>query len=871
MLTQTFSIVAKSAQAPLFTRHFTQVGQAPLDQVSWVKRDAVIYGEGGKIVFQLAQVEAPAAWSQLAVNVVASKYLRSDAHETSIRQLFERVVGALCAWGDKGGYFGQATDFATFRDELLHLLVHQMAAFNSPVWFNVGVDAAPQCSACFINGIQDSMDAILELVKTEGRLFKYGSGTGTNLSPLRGSQEPLSGGGTASGPVSFMRGYDAFAGVIKSGGKTRRAAKMVILNADHPDIGEFIDCKANEEKKAWALIRQGYDSSMDGEAYRSVFFQNSNNSVRVTDAFMQAAQNDGSWNTIRRTDGGVASTMPARSLLHRMAAAAHTCGDPGVQFHDTINRWHTCPESGAIDASNPCSEYMFLNDTACNLASLNLLKMRDAAGDIDVDTLTHVASLMLTAQEIIVDFAAYPTPTIAQNSRAFRPLGLGYANLGALLMARGLPYDSHAGRTYAAAVTALMGGTAYAQSARLAARKGPFAQFKSNRQAMLNVMHMHDAAAAALVAANPGDALIQAARAAWGQALTLGTKHGFRNAQTTVIAPTGTIAFMMDCDTTGIEPDLALIKYKKLVGGGTLKIVNTIVPEALRRLGYAPAASVAILEYLEREGGLEAAPGFAPQHLPIFDCALQAPRGGRTIGAMGHLHMMAAVQPFLSGAISKTVNLPNQATIDDIAHLYREGWALGLKSVAVYRDGCKQVQPLNAQQEVLQAPLQTPVRRRLPDERQALTHKFSIAGNEGYITVGLYPDGTPGEVFITMSKEGSTISGLMDSLATAISLALQYGVPLKILTDKFAHMRFEPSGFTGNKSIPMAKSISDYLFRWLALRFLDEETAVTLQSSDPSAPADQSDSPSCYLCGHLMTRAGACYRCENCGATSSCG
>jgi ribonucleoside-diphosphate reductase alpha chain len=868
-------------------RRFTTAGVDPFTQVEWQKRSAVITGEGGRIVFEQKDIDVPASWSQLATNVVVSKYFRgavgSPQRETSVRQLIGRVVTTIVQWAEAAQYYKTPADLDCFRDELKYLLLNQYMAFNSPVWFNVGIEAHPQCSACFINSVEDTMESILELAKTEGRLFKFGSGTGTNLSPIRGSKEMLKGGGTASGPVSFMKGYDAFAGVIKSGGKTRRAAKMVMLDSDHPDIELFINCKANEEKKAWALIDAGYDGAIDGEAYTSVFFQNSNNSVRVSDEFMRAVENDGVWKTINRGDGSVAGSFEARKLMNQIAEATHLCGDPGLQFDTTINKWHTSKATDRIYASNPCSEYMFLNDTACNLASLNLMKFRDARGEFDVEAFKHAVDVTITAQEVVVDFASYPTPRIAKNSAEYRPLGLGYANLGALLMARGMPYDSEAGRAYAAAITALMCGEAYAQSARIAATKGPFAGYAPNRESMLGVMKMHRAAVEDIDEARVPPGLFSAARAAWDSAVTLGEQHGYRNAQATVLAPTGTIGFMMDCDTTGIEPDISLIKYKKLVGGGSLKIVNGTVPEALDRLGYQNGKKAAVLEYLEKEETIEGAPHLEDEHLAVFDCAFKPRKGKRTIAPMGHVRMMAAVQPFLSGAISKTVNMPTEATPEDIADAYMQAWKLGLKAIAIYRDGCKRSQPLNTSLKAAEAKPATLQRRRLPDERRAITHKFSIAGHEGYITVGMFEDGSPGEVFITMSKEGSTISGLMDSLATSISLALQYGVPLHVLCDKFSHTRYEPSGFTGNKEIPIAKSITDYIFRWLALRFMKSEggpapevlNAVMpltpkLEAHEKSVYRAQADAPSCADCGSIMVRNGACYKCSNCGSTSGC-
>ncbi|HKP96163.1 MAG TPA: vitamin B12-dependent ribonucleotide reductase [Fibrobacteria bacterium] len=878
-------------EVPLF---FARDGRHPFDAVEWEFRDAVIEDENGKVIFEQRGVEFPRTWSQAASQIVASKYFHGSGadRERSLRQLISRVAETISGWGEKRGYFSSSASAAHFRLELIHLLLDQRMAFNSPVWFNVGVEPEPQCSACFINGVEDSMDSILELVRTEGRLFKYGSGTGTNFSRLRSGREGLSGGGSASGPVSFMRGFDSFAGVIKSGGKTRRAAKMVILDADHPDILDFIRSKAVEEAKALALIDAGFSGGFNeaGGAYDSVQFQNANHSVRVKDEFMRAALEGGDWTVHARVDGSPMGTFKAADLLEEMAEAAWTCGDPGLQFDTTINRWHTCPESGRINASNPCSEYMFLDDSACNLASINLMRFRKSApgaaadGAFDVPAFLHAVDVTLLAQEILVDEAAYPTPAIARNSHDFRPLGLGYANLGALLMARGLPYDSEEGRNFAAAITALMHGRANAMSARIAAAAGPFAGFPPNRSAMLRVMEMHASAARALETAGVPRDLGRAAAAAWEEALSLGKIHGYRNAQVTVLAPTGTIAFMMDCDTTGVEPDIALVKYKRLVGGGTLKMVNRSVPEALRRLGYGEAETSEMIAYLERNGSLEGAPHIREAHLPVFDCAFPSPGGVRSIRPMGHLRMMAAVQPFLSGAISKTVNLPQAATAEAVRDVFAEAWKLGLKSVAIYRDGSKRTQPLSTSPASREA---KPARRRLPDEREAITHKFSIAGHEGYVTVGKYEDGSPGELFIVMSKEGSVVSGLLDSFATAVSLALQYGVPLKVLIDKFSHSRYEPSGFTNNPQIRMAKSITDYIFRWLALKFLpaaeglaavgDGEDAILAAGSalpafvPSSLPAPvEMDAPPCPDCGSIMIRAGACFRCGNCGGTSGC-
>src|SRR3989475_2795524 len=708
-----------------------------------------------------------------------------------------------------------------------------MAAFNSPVWFNVGVEDRPQCSACFINSVKDDMRSIMQLAMTEGMLFKYGSGTGSNLSALRSSKEHLSTGGRASGPVSFMKGYDAFAGVIKSGGRTRRAAKMVILNADHPDVVEFIWSKANEEKKAWALIDAGYDGSVDGEAYGSVFFQNANHSVRVTDDFMHAVTDNKDWQTHFITNRKVADTYKARDLMRQMAEAAYICGDPGIQFDTTVNEWNPCSNTDRINASNPCSEYMFLDDSACNLASLNLMKFRTAEGEFDVESFKHAVEIVITAQEIIVDNASYPTKAIEKNSHDYRPLGLGYANLGALLMSRGLPYDSDTGRDYAAALTALMTGEAYAQSARISRDcGGPFAGYEKNRDPFLRVMRKHRDAMRDVNARNVPSDLYAAAKTSWDDAVELGEQVGYRNAQATVLAPTGTIGFMMDCDTTGVEPDIALVKYKKLVGGGLMKIVNQTVPMALKRLGYAPPQVDAIVDYIDTNETIEGAPGLKDSHLAVFDCAFKAAKGQRSIHYMGHIKMMGATQPFISGAISKTVNVPKDATVEEIMQAYIQSWKLGAKAISIYRDGSKRTQPLNTSRDktagelaalAAQHLVTSPVRRKLPDERHAITHKFDIAGHEGYITVGLFADGQPGEIFLVMAKEGSTISGFADAFAQAISYALQYSVPLQALVDKFSHVRFEPSGMTRNPEIRFAKSIVDYIFRWMASKFLSNE------------------------------------------------
>ncbi len=892
-----------------FDRVYTQPGVDPFSTVEWEKRDVVITGDKGEVIFEQKGVEFPTSWSQMATKVVVSKYFRgmlgTKEREDSLKQLISRVVNTIVSWGERQLYFANHEDRDTFRDELTYLLLHQHASFNSPVWFNCGVEKEPQCSACFINSVEDTMESILGLAKTEGMLFKYGSGTGTNLSPLRSSREHLHGGGTASGPVSFMKGYDAFAGVIKSGGKTRRAAKMVILNADHPDIMDFIKCKASEEKKAWALIEQGYDGSFNGEAYSSVYFQNANHSIRVTDDFMKAVENDEDWTTRYVKSGEKCETYKARELMGSIAEGTHICGDPGMQFDSTINRWHTCPNSGRINASNPCSEYMFLDDTACNLASLNALKYRNPDGSFDIESFKHSVRVMISAQEFIVDNASYPTEMIENNSHLYRTLGLGYANLGALLMASGLPYDSQPGRDYAAAITSIMCGEAYAQSARIAHGVGTFEEFEKNREPMLNVIDMHRKAAYQLNKVGVPADLYEQSRTVWDEAYQLGEQYGYRNAQVTVLAPTGTIGFMMDCDTTGVEPDIALVKYKNLVGGGVLKIVNNTIPKALQQLGYEQAQIDEIIKYIDENDTIEGAPHLLEEDLPVFDCAFRAANGKRSIHYMGHIRMMGAVQPFISGAISKTVNLPKDATVREIEKAYIESWKLGLKAVAIYRDGCKRTQPLNTSQEEKkeedsQKPAKVtsvmepkPYRKRLPEERQAITHKFSIAGHEGYITVGLYPDGKPGEIFLTMAKEGTVVSGLMDNFATAVSLTLQYGVPLKVLCNKFAHTRFEPAGFTGNPEIPIAKSITDYIFRWLASKFLTKEERDAIGVIDRGKHHDeeenqdvlfhsneeeikplgfkvQEDAPPCHECGTMMVRNGACYKCLNCGTTSGC-
>jgi ribonucleoside-diphosphate reductase alpha chain len=871
-------------------RHFTKKGISPFD-MDWEKRDASIINENGEKVFEQNDLEFPSFWSQMAVNVVASKYFRgiqgTPERESSLRQLIGRVTDAMTNWGRAKGYFVSPDAGEAFHDELAYLILYQMASFNSPVWFNCGIEEKPQCSACFINSVQDSMASILELAKIEGMLFKHGSGTGTNLSSLRSSKEHLSGGGTASGPVSFMKGYDAFAGVIKSGGKTRRAAKMVILNVDHPDIIEFIDSKKEEEKKVWALIDGGYDGSFNGEAYGSVFFQNANHSVRVPDEFMKAVLDNGTWQARAVTSGEVMETYQAREILRLIAEGTHVSGDPGMQFDTTINSWHTCPNSGRINASNPCSEYMFLDDSACNLASLNLLKFLNDEGEFDVSAFRHAVEVMILAQEIIVDNAGYPTEAIAKNSHEYRALGLGYANLGALLMARGLPYDSDSGRNYAAAITALMTGQAYLTSAKIAEAMGSFDGFKSNRKPMGEVIRKHYRAVSKINSAYVPLELLGTVHEVWENSIEEGEANGFRNGQVTVLAPTGTIAFMMDCDTTGIEPDISLIKYKKLVGGGVLKIVNNTVSRALDRLGYSEDEKKEILEFLDKKETIEGASHLKEADLPVFDCAFKPIHGSRSIDYMGHIKMMGAVQPFISGAISKTINVPNETTVDEIVEAYIQAWQIGLKAVAIYRDGSKRTQPLSQRKEEDYAIKGSPYRRRLSDERKSLTHKFSIGNHEGYITVGMYDDGTPGEIFVVIAKEGSVVSGLMDCFATAVSLTLQYGVPLKVLINKFAHTRFEPSGFTKNPQIPIAKSLSDYIFRWLASRFLTKEEQAEMGVLVDSAPEDledesegdgkkgltfaaQEDAPPCPDCGSIMVRNGSCYKCLNCGATSGC-
>ena len=898
-----------------FERTFTRAGVHPYDEIQWELRDAVIPGDGGN-VFEQKGVEVPAFWSQTATNVVASKYFRgklgSPERETSVRQIIDRVVDTITRWGIEGAYFATAEDAGIFAQELRWLLVNQHVSFNSPVWFNIGVPGArQQASACFILSVDDSMDSILDWFKTEGVIFKGGSGSGINVSTIRSSREQLSGGGLASGPVSFMRGADSVAGSIKSGGTTRRAAKMVVLNSDHPDVREFIWCKAKEEKKAWALGDAGYDMGLNGDAWQSIQFQNANNSVRATDEFMRAALKDRDWPLRAVTTGEAMDTVSARTLLTEISEATWQCGDPGMQFDTTINDWHTCPASGRINGSNPCSEYMHVDDSACNLASLNLMRFVDEQGEFDAKLFARAVDVVFSAQEILVGPCEYPTEKITRNAHAMRQIGLGYANLGALLMSRGLPYDSDEGRSFAAAITAVMTGEAYAQSARIASVVGPYDAYAMNRSGHDRVMHKHRDAAYRIAPELVPAPLLAAARHAWDDVVQLGAMHGYRNAQATVLAPTGTISFMMDCDTTGIEPDIALIKYKKLVGGGMLKLVNQTVPSALRRLGYTETEAEAITTFVATNGTVEGAPGLRAAHIDIFDCAFKSPNGTRSIGHMGHIQMMGAVQPFISGAISKTVNLPEEATVHDVMDAYVQAWKHGVKAIAIYRDGSKKTQPVSTSDKssntkktevIVERPME---RRRLPDTRASLTHKFAIEGHEGYITVGLFEDGTPGELFVTMAKEGSTLSGMMDAFATSVSLLLQYRVPLPHLVEKFGHMRFEPSGWTGNGEIGFAKSIVDYVFRWLGYRFLTPEEREMLglvktteiteirpqlellerivpatseiptpsgQHATPAARRMNStpDAPPCPRCGWLTVRNGTCHKCENCGETTGC-
>jgi ribonucleoside-diphosphate reductase alpha chain len=942
--------VAQSGTALSINRLFTSPGAHPFDTVEWELRDARI-GHGERVAFEQLGVEFPKSWSQNATNIVAQKYFRGQLgapeRESSVKEMISRVAGTITGWGRAGGYFADEEDARAFNHELTHILLNQLAAFNSPVWFNVGFEESPQCSACFILSVDDTMESILDWNTKEGMIFRGGSGSGINLSNIRGSMEPLAKGGTASGPVSFMRGADSWAGTIKSGGKTRRAAKMVVLDVDHPDIREFIWCKAKEEDKAEALRDAGFDMSIDGEGFKSIQYQNANNSVRVTDEFMRAVEEDGEWRLLSRTTGEpVGEPIPARELMREIAEAAWRCADPGVQFDTTINQWHTSPNSGRINASNPCSEYMHVDNSACNLASLNLMKFRRPDGTLDVRSFEHTVDIMLLAQEIIVGPSSYPTEEIAVNARAFRQLGLGYANLGAYLMSNGMPYDSDHGRGAAAAITALMTGRAYRRSAQAAAALGPYDRYTENREAHNGVMRMHrDASHAIPDAACVDGELLAAARRSWDEAVELGESFGYRNAQATVLAPTGTISFLMDCDTTGVEPDFSLVKFKELVGGGQMTIVNKTVPLALQTLGYSEQQVEQIEAHLAEHGTIIGAPGLNEEHLPVFDVAV----GERAISHMGHLKMMGAVQPFISGAISKTVNLPQEATVEDIADAYTQAWRLGIKALAIYRDGSKTAQALRTDaQQGVKEPVDVdaiveqavskalaeagPRRKRMPRERQSITHKFSIAGHEGYITAGMYEDGTVGEIFLTdIGKEGSTLRGMMNSFATAISIALQYGVPLETLVQKFSYMRFEPEGITGNPEIPFAKSMPDYIMRWLASRFLDvdaqeelgiltpavrarklaQEAAQSVSASDTAGPdngnggshdaapqasagngghgapaaASLTDSPpvvparmqgldlgpACSQCGGMMQRTGSCYTCSSCGNNTGCG
>ncbi len=941
-------------------RVFTQPRVHPFDTVEWELRTAAVGS------FRQDDVEFPSTWSQNSTNIVTQKYFRgqmdSPTRERSVKQMIGRVSGTIADWGRQRGYFASVEDGDAFEAELGYILLHQMAAFNSPVWFNVGFEESPQCSACFILSVEDTMDSILDWNTREGRIFRGGSGAGINLSKIRGSMEPLSKGGTASGPVSFMRGADAWAGTIKSGGKTRRAAKMVVLDVDHPDIREFIWCKAKEEDKAAALRDAGFDMSIDGDGFISIQYQNANNSVRVTDEFMHAVEADGEWRTTSRATGDpVGEPMQARELMREIAEAAWRCADPGIQFDTTINQWHTSPNSGRINASNPCSEYMHVDDSACNLASINLMKFRRPDGTFDVGRFEHVVDIMLLAQEIVVTPSSYPTEPIGRNARAFRQLGLGYANLGAFLMSNGMAYDSDAGRATAAAITALMTGRGYLQSAKVAAAMGPYDAYAVNREAHNDVMRMHRDASLAIPDAVTGDtALVDAARESWSEAVALGELYGYRNAQASVLAPTGTISFLMDCDTTGVEPDFSLVKFKELVGGGTMTIVNRTVPMALRTLGYGEDDVAAIVAHIDATNSIIDAPGLLDDHLEVFDVAV----GSRAISHEGHIKMMGAVQPFLSGAISKTVNMPQTATVEDIADAYTEAWRLGVKALAIYRDGSKTAQALrtDAQDSKGEEPATVvvegyteadlekaieaavakavsndgPKRKRMPRERESITHKFSLGGHEGYITAGKYEDGTVGEIFLTdIGKEGSTMRGMMNSFATSISIALQYGVPLETLVRKFAYMRFEPEGITQNSEIPFAKSMPDYIMRWLASRFLDADVqedlgiltpavrarksgqdAASSAAGDSAGPSNGAGNggpaaakppiagaaapvaaipapptaaltdtppsrpailrgldlgPACNQCGGMMQRTGSCYTCSSCGNNTGCG
>ncbi len=886
-------------------------GKSAFDTVEWEFRDTSIKSSSGQIIFEMKGVKTPKTWSDMSLNIAASKYFRlvNGKRENSVEMMIRRVTHWLAVQGLRLGYFNTEDESEVLEENLSWLILHQFGSHNSPVWFNVGVREVPQCSACFIQSLGDSMEGIMDLARSEALLFKGGSGTGTNFSNLRSSREHLAGGGIASGPVSFMRAFDALAGVIKSGGTTRRAAKMVILNADHPDIREFIQSKVKEEEKASALIREGYNPNFDGtdpdNAYASVSYQNANHSVRIPDTFMEAVRRDTTWMTHYVTEPQkVAGTFQARELFRDMAKAAWRCGDPGVQYDDTTNDWHTCPNSGRIHASNPCSEYLFLDDSACNLASLNLVKFLTPSGDFDIELYKKAVRTFILSMEIIVDASSYPTKTIADNSHAYRPLGLGYANIGSLLMRLGIPYDSDDGRAIAGSLTAILSGEGYLTSAEISRRIGPFAGFERNRVSMLRVMRKHQDAAHRLPRAEGLiGRLAEAAQQSWARAVEEGDTWGYRNAQISVIAPTGTIGLLMGCDTLGLEPELALVKIKNLVGGGTMRMVNAAVRDALRSLGYDAAAVETIVKHVETTGGVEGAPGLRPEHLAVFDTALGYSGGKRIITPTGHLKMLASVQPFLSGGASKTINLPNEATVDDVENIYLEAWKQGVKCVSIYRDGCKASQPYETGKgRAADAKLRHPARERLPDARAAKTHHFSVGGHDGYVTVGLYPDGRPGEIFFRVTKEGSTVNGLMDALGISMSMALQHGVPLKDLVRKLAHMRFEPAGMTTNPKIRIAKSIPDYVARWLALEFLSEEERASIgltaheegNNSTPSPPppstastsfkekpleafaeghtvVDQTeDSPSCPSCGGIMLRSGTCYACTQCGSTSGC-
>jgi ribonucleoside-diphosphate reductase alpha chain len=904
--------VADETAGAAVKRVFTIPGRDPFEELEWELRDAFIAGKD-KPTFEQKGVEFPKFWSQTATNIVAQKYFRgrmsSPERESSVKQMIGRVVDTIAGWGREGGYFASEEEAESFEAELKFILVNQLAAFNSPVWFNVGFEEKPQCSACFILSIDDSMESILDWIRREGVIFRGGSGSGVNLSKLRSSKEQLSKGGYASGPVSFMRGADASAGTIKSGGKTRRAAKMVVLDVDHPDIEEFVWCKAREEQKARVLEQAGYDMSLDSPDWASIQYQNANNSVRVTDAFMEAVENGAEWNLTARTDGSVVETVDATKLMRDIAEAAWQSADPGVQYDTTINKWHTLPNTSRINASNPCSEYMSIDDSACNLASLNLMKFRREDGELDVEAFEHAVDVVFLAQEIAVGYSSYPTPEIERNAKAYRQLGLGYANLGALLMSRGLPYDSDEGRAYAAAITALMTGRAYRKSAEIAARMGAFAGHQPNAAPMLGVMSMHRAAVGNIehTESVPAD-LLAACRKAWDDVLDLGEVHGYRNAQATVLAPTGTISFMMDCDTTGVEPDFSLVKSKKLVGGGEITIVNKTVPMALDKLGYAPDEISEIEAFIDERNTVVGAPYVKSEHYPVFDCAI----GDRAIHYTGHVKMMGAVQPFISGAISKTVNLPETATIDEVAGLYSESWKLGVKAIAIYRDNCKVAQPLSGKADASQTlpvgaptvsapPVPLTQRRRLPEERTEVGRKFRVGDHEGYIHVGLYDDGTPGDIFVDIAKEGTALAGLMNCFMIAVSIGLQYGVPLEVWVSKFAHMRFEPSGMTNDADIRIAKSIPDYVFRWMGKKFLDVEQQEEVGILSPevrarlaasyaggeekpaeagvseAAPPGQTalfnnweDAVECAKCGGRMVRTGSCYTCRDCGTNTGC-